>query len=300
MPDATEPKVAVRSGAPVAGLVPRSIEEAWRLAQYLAKSDMAPKDMKSPEKILVAILGGAEIGLPPYQALQSFAVINGRPTLWGDGLLGVVRARGVRVREWFEGEGENLIAKCEVTRPDTGEVIPGEFSVADAKTAGLWGKQGPWQSYPKRMLKMRARAFAVRDGCADILRGIQVREEVEDYTTLRDVTPPAAQLAIESQADDAEIEVLDEPAPEMVEVTPEADALAKAEPSEVEKWAAKWLAKFSGAENEHQWATVDAQWNNPKAKGVRDQAPGIDAARVAEVSAAYEAARWRFVGEGSE
>lgn len=67
------------------------------------------------------------------------------------------------------------------TRPDTGETIARSFSVSDAKKAGLWNKQGPWQQYPKRMLQMRARAWALRDGCADMLRGFQVREEVEDY-----------------------------------------------------------------------------------------------------------------------
>lgn len=188
VPATREPKPQLVAGAPVAALVPQTLEEAFRLAGALAASGMAPRGMDKPEQIMVAIMAGAELGLAPFQSLQSFAVVNGRPTLWGDGLMAVVKARGVKVREWFEGEADDLIARCEVTRPDTGEVTPGEFSVADAKKAGLWGKQGPWQQYPKRMLKMRARV-ALRDGCADMLRGIQIREEVEDYQPIRDVTP---------------------------------------------------------------------------------------------------------------
>jgi hypothetical protein len=191
LPATREPKPQLVAGAPVAALVPQTLEEAFRLAGALAASGMAPRGMDKPEQIMVAIMAGAELGLAPFQSLQSFAVVNGRPTLWGDGLMAVVKARGVKVREWNEGEGDAMVAYCEVTRPDNGEVTLGEFSVSDAKKAGLWGKQGPWQQYPKRMLKMRARV-ALRDGCADMLRGIQIREEVEDYQPIRDVTGPAS------------------------------------------------------------------------------------------------------------
>lgn len=189
LPAERQPKAQIAAGAPVAAIVPTDLDQAFRLSQALAVSGMAPRGMDKPEQIMVAIMAGAELGLAPFQALQSFAVVNGRPTLWGDGLMAVVRARGVKVKEWLDGEGEAMVAHCEATRPDTGEVIARAFSVAKAKKAGLWGKQGPWQSYPERMLQMRARALALRDGCADMLRGVQVREEVEDYTHVRDVTP---------------------------------------------------------------------------------------------------------------
>jgi len=183
------------AGAPVAALVPQSLEEAFRLSGALAASGMAPRGMDKAEQIMVAILAGAELGLAPFQSLQSFAVVNGRPTLWGDGLLAVVRGRGVQVREWLEGDGDDMVAHCECMRPDTGEKVERTFSVADAKKAALWAKQGPWQQYPKRMLQMRARSLSLRDGCADMLRGIQVREEVEDFQPIRNVTPEPTGLA---------------------------------------------------------------------------------------------------------
>jgi len=189
-----ERKAQIATGAPVAALVPRTLEEAFRLSQAMAASGMVPRGIDKPEQIMVAIMAGAELGLAPFQSLQSFAVVNGRPTLWGDGLMAVVRARGVQVREWLDGEGDAMVAHCEARRPDTGEVILRHFTVAQAKKAGLWGKQGPWQQYPERMLQMRARALALRDGCADMLRGIQIREEAEDYQTVRDVTHRPAGL----------------------------------------------------------------------------------------------------------
>ncbi len=54
------------------------------------------------------------------------------------------------------------------------------FSVADAKQAGLWKKSGTWTTNPKRMLKMRARAFTLRDGWPDVLKGLHSIEEIQD------------------------------------------------------------------------------------------------------------------------
>ena len=187
-----EPKAALVVGADVQAIIPRSVEEIFRLAGAISASGLAPSTLNSPEKVTVAILAGAELGMPPFQSIQSFAVINNRPAIWGDGMLAVVRTNGFKVREWLEGEGDNIVAYCEVTRPDNGEVIARNFSVADAKVANLWKKTGPWTTNPKRMLQMRARAFACRDGAADVLRGFQMREEVEDYTPSRNSSAPQA------------------------------------------------------------------------------------------------------------
>lgn len=186
LPATTQPqRTAITAGGNVGALIPQDIEQAFRIAQALAHSGMTPNGFKTAETCFVAIMAGAELGLPPFQSLQSFAIINNRPTLWGDALMAVVRTNGFRVREWAEGEGDDYTAYCEITRPDNGDVAQASFSVQDAKTAGLWKKAGPWTTNPKRMQKMRARAFAIRDGAADVLRGFQIREEVEDY----DATP---------------------------------------------------------------------------------------------------------------
>ncbi|MEN5176352.1 hypothetical protein [Brevundimonas diminuta] len=200
------PRPPIMAGGAVAALVPQSLDEAFRVAQAIAASGLAPRGLDKPEQVMVAIMAGAELGLAPFQALQSFAIVNNRPTLWGDGLMAVARAQGIKAQEWIDGEGDAAVAHCEVTRPDTGETIARSFSVSDAKKAGLWNKQGPWQQYPKRMLQMRARAWALRDGCADMLRGFQVREEVEDYQPITARTVPterpnlAARLAAPNDA----------------------------------------------------------------------------------------------------
>lgn len=84
-----------RTSAPAAfNLAPRNFDEAWRLAEILADSELVPKDFRSkPGNVLVAIQWGNEIGLGALQAVQNIAVINGRPSLWGDAVLELVTAQ---------------------------------------------------------------------------------------------------------------------------------------------------------------------------------------------------------------
>jgi hypothetical protein len=169
------------------GLALQSFDDAHRFAKMVAGSEFAPKDFRGkPESCLLAIQHGSEVGLSPMQSLQSIAVINGRPTIWGDAALALVQSSPVceYVREYIKGEGDGMTAVCEVKRrgyPDPNVV---RFSVADAKKASLWGKSGPWTQYPQRMLALRARGFALRNTFADALRGLITAEEAADYPTL--------------------------------------------------------------------------------------------------------------------
>lgn len=171
--------VPLKTGGAIVGIVPQTIEEVFRVATAVAKSGLAPPTMNSAEKLTVAIMHGLEVGLPPMQAIQRIAVVNGRPTIWGDAIPALLQSRGFRLQETMTGEGDARTAICRVIRPD-GSTNEAQFSVADAKQAGLWGKVGPWKSYPDRMLKMRARGYAARDGAADALSGLYVTEEVQD------------------------------------------------------------------------------------------------------------------------
>jgi RecT family len=182
----------VAGGRPAA-IVPRTMDEAYRLGKAICAAGMAPKGMDTPEKCMIAIMRGLEVGLSPMQAIDKIAIVNGRPTIWGDGALGLVRASGLCewVRETLQGSGDYRTAVCEVKRKGEPDPIKRAFSVQDAKRAGLWNKQGPWQQYPERMLGMRARAFALRDGFADILGGLYLQEEMEGVDGKQPRRPPA-------------------------------------------------------------------------------------------------------------
>jgi len=189
----SKPQPLTRASGPQP-IYPNDYESAWRMAVAISKSGLAPKGIQTPEALFTAMQLGAEVGLSPMSALQNIAVVNGRPTIWGDAQLALVRASG-QLEDFIEtrtGEGDALVAKCIAKR--VGYATPSEasFSVEDAKKAGLWGKDGPWKTNPKRMLQMRARAFALRDGFTDILKGIYSTEEARDIPAMVDVTPMAS------------------------------------------------------------------------------------------------------------
>lgn len=160
-----------------------SLEEAYRFANAIVASGFAPKGMEKPEAVLVAIQLGAEIGLTPMAALQNTAVINGRPAIYGDAALALVRSSGLleSYKEEEIGEAGSDGHGYRVTAIRKGNQAAVEtFTVADAKRAKLWGKAGPWSDYPKRMLRFRARGYVLRDLFGDILKGLRTVEEARD------------------------------------------------------------------------------------------------------------------------
>jgi hypothetical protein len=180
------------AGAPVMPVVPRSLGEVAMVAAAMIKAGLVPDSYdasgasederydKTKARIMIGIMKGAEVGLPPIAALSAIAIIDNRPTIWGDGAVALVQRSGVvvKIENGFEGmpasEGgavedhrggrhprprlsdfpPGLTAVYRIWRK--GQDIPyeGRFSVEDAMRAHLWGnlKRRPWTEYPKRML----------------------------------------------------------------------------------------------------------------------------------------------------
>ena len=179
------------------GLSLQTFAEAMQFAKVVSATDFAPKDFRGkPEACMLAIQYGAELGLKPMQALQNIAVINGRPSIWGDAALALVH--GSPVCEWVyetvDGEGDSMGAMCQAKRRGCDKPSVSVFTVADAKKAGLWGKSGPWQQYPRRMLQLRARGFALRDAFPDVLRGLITAEEARDYQVVDPESRPQPEV----------------------------------------------------------------------------------------------------------
>jgi len=171
-------------------LNPANLAEALEMAGVLCKSNLIPKDFQgNPGNVLVAIQWGMELGLAPMQSLQSIAVINGRPSLWGDAVIALCKSHPVC--EWIrESFDDDSTAVCIAKRKGDPEPVERRFNMDDAKKAGLIGKAGPWTQYPRRMLQMRARSWCLRDAFPDLLRGMAVAEEEQDSVVATVVAPP--------------------------------------------------------------------------------------------------------------
>ncbi len=192
-------------------LSPQNLNEAMQLAELMANSEMVPKDyIGKPGNVLIAVQMGAELGLKPVQALQNIAVVNGRPSVWGDGLRALIMSAPDLVGIQDTLDSSSMIARCVINRNINGNVVEfiGEFSQEDAVNAGLWGRN-TWKNYPKKMMEWRAFGYAARKAYADRLRGIQLAEEQrdveiatayqpEDVPKEKDITPTYPQDLFES------------------------------------------------------------------------------------------------------
>ena len=164
------------------GLELSDMDSMFRFAKAVSISGLAPKGLDKPESIFVAVQMGLELGLSPMAALQNIGVINGRPGIYGDAALALVRASGLleSYSESFTGDGEARCCIVRSTRKGSPDAMETKFGVVDAKRAKLWGKPGPWSDYPDRILKFRARGFNLRDQFGDVLKGFRTTEELAD------------------------------------------------------------------------------------------------------------------------
>lgn len=214
---------ALTGGGNVLAIVPQTFEETMRISRAVVASQLAPSALigkltgdDAAAAVAVAIMSGAELGLKPMVSLRSFTVINGKPALYGDGLINVVRMSGkvAYLRTGCEERGGKMVGFCEAKRLDTGEDKRVEFSQADAERAGLWQTKAvvmkwnkwdkkneekpndsPWYRFPQRMLAWRAAGYCLRELFGDVLGGIRDEFEVREIAEaeeMRDITPPAA------------------------------------------------------------------------------------------------------------
>ena len=176
------------------GMVPRDMNGLWRMATMVIAARMAPPGIDSPEKVCLVVQRGFEVGLQPLQALEGSCIIQNKVCFYGDVMMALVQASGKLedVQETREGEGESMVAVCRVKRVGQ-SMHEARYSVARAKQAGLWNSKDNWKKDPERMLQMRARSYALRDRFADVLKGVQMAEAMDDEPPSRAVTgAPAA------------------------------------------------------------------------------------------------------------
>lgn len=175
--------------ADVSGVIKgTTLEEQWRLATAYYNSGLFPQALDSVEKVLVVMQFLYELGLPVVTSMGKVAVINGTPSMFGDLPLSLVMRSGLltSIKETVEDkDGQPFIGRCVVKRKGMDEPFERFFTMDEAKKAGLIDKtRSVWKVYPKRMLQMRARSWALKDAFPDVLNGAPIAEY--DFDTIPD------------------------------------------------------------------------------------------------------------------
>lgn len=156
---------------------PTSIGEAMRLAGLLVASRLIPKSITTPEAAFVVMATGRELGLTTMQSFRTIHVIDGKPSLSADLILGLVKTSTNVCSYFVLVESTDQIAKYKTQR--IGEPSPTEmaFSIADAKKAGIADKDN-WRKYPAAMLRARAITQLARAVYPDIVMGLYDPDEL--------------------------------------------------------------------------------------------------------------------------
>lgn len=155
---------------------PRTMAEAWKLAETFHASGLLPRGVSSPAAAFTIIATGAELGLSPMASLRSIHVIEGKPVLSAALIAGIVQRRPDLCEGFALVESTETIATYETTRRGQAPVRM-SFTLEQAQRAGLTGKDN-WRKYPHAMLRARASAELARAVYPDVVGGLYDPDEI--------------------------------------------------------------------------------------------------------------------------
>lgn len=160
------------------------LDDQLKQAEMFIKSGFFPKHIDTPQKAIVIIQKGKELGLPKIEALSKISVINGQPCTKVETLLGLARRTG---------QLEDLIIKdhqtyCEVTIKRKGQSPHTcRFGDDEATAMGLTGKDN-YKKQKGTMYQWRSLSKNLRVTFPDAIGGLYLEEEIADDVIIQTAT----------------------------------------------------------------------------------------------------------------
>jgi len=181
--------------------LPPSWETLERVANVLYKSGLFTH-LENPTQAIAIVEFGRELGIPPMQALQMMAIVNGKLCVQSQLLLALFRKYGGEI-EILESSAEKC--RIKIKRPE-GKEYEEEFTIQEAERLGLTRKKN-WKEQPENMLFWRAVAKAIRRYAPDLVLGVYTIEEMSEgeKTTVEDIE---AEIETKPEPGEAKHEVL--------------------------------------------------------------------------------------------
>ena len=188
-----------------------TMDEQIKYAALLLQNKMISTTFTTPQEVVIGIQYSKAMNLDPIVGLRMMYVIEGRPTLWGDGPLSLAwRSRQlVSLEEFFiDANGERIQAdkknlKSEVFGSVTrsfrkGDLLVQEdfFTEDDIIKAKLdmnkWGKKDTYEKYRRTMMRYKGRAMNLKSKFTDIINGIPIAEYDFHFSPDIPEIPPTA------------------------------------------------------------------------------------------------------------
>lgn len=125
---------------------------------------------------------GFELGLTLTAAFEFIQVIENKPTLSPRGALALVMQSGMLENLKIEDlkDAAGVPSACRVTMKRRGGFeYTAEFTMEDAKRAGLVKPNGAWDKYPANMLRWRAIGYCIDVAFSDVVGGMKRADEFD-------------------------------------------------------------------------------------------------------------------------
>ena len=162
-------------------LVP--LQDMQRMAEAIAKSQLF--GMKTADQALALMIVAQAEGRHPGSVASDYHIIQGRPALKADAILGRFQDSGGIVK-WTAYTDTKVSGQF--MHPKSPTPVTVEWTIDMAKRANLANKEN-WKTYPRAMLRARVISEGVRTCFPSVCSGVYTPEEVQDFGPAeRDIT----------------------------------------------------------------------------------------------------------------
>ncbi len=154
----------------------------WGMIQAMAPAMHASRffGVANPEQAMAIMIKGHELGLGLATSFEFIKSIQGKPALVPMGALALIQGSplcaGLRIEDIKDDKNNPQACRVWMKRTNGFEYTV-EFSMDDAKRAGLVKPDGAWTTYPANMLRWRAVGFCADVVFPDVLGGLKRADE---------------------------------------------------------------------------------------------------------------------------
>ncbi len=151
-----------------------SMDECLKWGELAKKAAFVPQAM-TPQQAAIIVEYGREMGIPPIQALKMMSFIQGKLCMEVQMQLALARKVGVTIKSV-----ESTATFCKVTLIRGSEEVSTEYTIEQAKNAGLVREGSTWIKHPTDMLWARACGRGLKRIASDAVLGLLSPDEAEE------------------------------------------------------------------------------------------------------------------------
>ena len=176
-------------------LGPQNLEQAWALADALAKSDMVPEQFRNkPANVITVLMMAHDLGVGITYAMREIYVVEGRPTASAALKVSLILQSGL-CELWEVAESTDKTCTIRTRRRGKKEASL-TLTMDEVKTAGFadspkGGLKDTWRKFPRIMLRHRVESWLGDQEYPDVVRGLRTPDELGEVVDEAPASPRA-------------------------------------------------------------------------------------------------------------